>query len=229
VKASIAAVGVVVLLIGLGIWAFAAYSPIPSSTATTTSTVTAIPAASRDIDGGGTWSAGVNLKGGETVTGTATIQNFNKSAGPVFFYLMNESIFIDWGGCSPCTEPSAAVGHLAAGSFQNNTMPSTGTLSFTYTPPTTGGYYVVFDDEVYGSSAQASISANGAVSTTMTTNSPYASGYLPLVGAAIAVVGIIIAALSLMMKGKPKTTSQTMSPSSTSPYQKATSFPAQSP
>jgi hypothetical protein len=217
VKTSIAVVGVVVLIIGLGIWAFAAYSPIPSSTTTTTSTDTAIPAASRTIDGGGTWSHGVNLQSGETVTGTATIQGFNKSAGPVFFYLMNESLFIDWGGCAPCGEPSSAIGHLAAGSFQNNTMPSTGTLSFTYIAPKTGGYYAVFDDEAYGPSAQATLSANGVASTTMTTNSPYVSGYLPLIGAAIAVLGVIIAALSLMMKGKPKMTSQTMQPASPPP------------
>lgn len=205
-KTPIAAAGVVVLLIGLGIWAFAAYSPVPSSTSTTTNTFSAIPSASRNIDGGGTWSHGVNLQAGEVVTGTAAIQNFNKSAGPVFFYIMNESVFIDWGGCAPCAEPSSAVGHLAAGSFQNNTIPSSGTLSFTYTAPNTGGYYAVFDDEAYGPSAQASLSANGVASSTMTTNSPYVGGYLPLLGAAIAVLGIIIAALSFVMKGKPKMT-----------------------
>jgi hypothetical protein len=229
VKTSIAAAGIVVLLIGLGIWAFAAYSPIPSSTTTTTSTVTAIPATSRAIDGGGTWSHGMNLQGGETVSGTATIQNFNQSAGPVFLYLMNESVFIDWGGCAPCTEPSSAMGHLAAGSFQNYTIPSTGTLSFTYTAPNTGGYYAVFDDEAYGSSAQASLSANGVTSATMTTNSPYVGGYLPLVGVAIAVLGIIIAALSLMLKGKSKMASQTMQHASPPPSQKAASFPARLP
>jgi hypothetical protein len=210
-KTSVAAVGIVVLLIGLGIWVFAAYTPVPSSTSTTTSTVSAIPSANRNIDAGGTWSHGVNLQSGETVTGTATIQSFNKTAGPVFFYLMNESIFIDWGGCSPCTEPSKAVGHLAAGSFQNNTMPSSGTLSFTYAPPNTGGYYVVFDDEAYGQSAQASVSASGAVASAVTTSSPYVGGYLPLVGAGIAVLGIIIAAIGLMLSGKPK------APSSPSP------------
>jgi hypothetical protein len=203
-KTSVAAVGIVVLLIGLGIWVFAAYTPVPSSTSTTTGTLAAVPSASRNIDAGGTWSHGVSLQSGEVVTGTATIQNFNKTAGPAFFYLMNESVFIDWGGCAPCAEPTGAMGHLAAGSFQNNTMPSGGTLSFTYTPPKTGGYYVVFDDLAYGQAAQASVSASGVVTSTVTTNSPYVGGYLPLVGAGIAVLGIIIAAISLMLSGKPK-------------------------
>ena len=202
-RTSIAAVGIVVLLIGLGIWAFAAYSPIPTSTNTNMSTVTAIPSTNRVIDGGGTWSHGVNLQAGEVMSGTAKIQNFSSSAGPIFFYVMNESVFIDWGGCAPCTEPSSTVGHLATGTFQNNTV-STGTLSFSYTAPKTGGYYAVFDDEAYGSAAQATLSANGVESSAMTTNSPYAGGYLPLVGVAIVVLGIIIAALSVMMKGKAK-------------------------
>ena len=205
-KASVAVIGVVVLLIGLGIWVFAVYTPIPTTTNTTTDTSSVIPSTNRNIDANGDWSHGVNLQSGESVTGTATIQSFNKSAGPAFFYIMNESVFIDWGGCAPCTEPSSAVGHLAAGSMQNNTMPSTGTLQFSFTAPSTGAYYVVFDNEAYAQSAQATVSANGVASSTMTTNSPYVSGYLPLIGAGIAVLGIIIAAMSMVMKGKPKST-----------------------
>jgi hypothetical protein len=203
-RTPLVAVGIVVLLIGLGIWAIAAYTPVPTSSSTTTTTGTVIPSTSRSIDGNGDWSHGATLQSGETVTGTATIQNFNKSAGPIFFYFMNESIFIDWGGCAPCAEPSSAVGHLAAGSFQNNTIPSTGTLSFTYTPPSTGAYYAVFDDTAYGQSAQAVLSANGVTTSTVSTASPYAGGYLPLIGAGIAVLGIIIAALGAVMSGRPK-------------------------
>ena len=192
------------LLIGLGIWVVAAYTPVPTSSSTSTTTATVVPSSSRNIDGNGDWSHGVTLQKGEMVTGTAAIQNFNKSAGPVFFYMMNESVFIDWGGCAPCAEPSSAVGHLAASSFQNNTMPSTGTLSFTYTPPSTGAYYVVFDDLSYGQSAQAVLSANGVTTSTVTSASPYVGGYLPLMGAGIAVLGVVIAAIGAMMSGRPK-------------------------
>lgn len=198
------AAGIVVLLVGLGLWFFAVYTPVPTSTSTATSTVSVIPSTNRNIDANGDWSHGMSLQKGETVTGTATIQSFNSTAGPAFFYVMNESLFIDWGGCAPCTEPSSAMGHLATGSLQNMTMPSTGTLSISYTAPSTGAYYVVFDNEFYGQSAQATVSASGVETSTVTTNSPYAGGYLPLAGAAIAVLGIIIAAMSLMMKGKPK-------------------------
>ena len=100
-KISIAVTGVVVLLIGLGVWAVAAYTPVPTSTSTTTSTASVIPSANRNIDPNGDWSHGMTLQQGETVTGTATIQGFNSSAGPAFFYIMNESTFIDWGGCAP--------------------------------------------------------------------------------------------------------------------------------
>ncbi|MDG6901461.1 MAG: hypothetical protein JRM80_05815 [Nitrososphaerota archaeon] len=203
-KTTIVAAGIVVLLIGLGLWFFATSTPVPTSTSTTTTTASVIPSTNRNIDANGDWSHGMNLQGGEAVTGTATIQNFNKSAGPAFFYIMNESVFIDWGGCAPCTEPSSAVGHLAQGSLVNSTMPTSGTLAFSYTAPTTGAYYVVFDNEAYGQSAQATVSATGVASSAVTTSSPYAGGYLPLIGAAIAVVGVIIAAMSVMMKGKPK-------------------------
>ena len=203
-KTSIAVTGVVVLLIGLGVWAVAAYSPIPTSTSTMTSTVSVIPSTNRNIDPNGDWSHGMTLQQGETVTGTATIQSFNSSAGPAFFYVMNESTFIDWGGCAPCKEPSVAGTHLDTGTFQNTTMPASGTLQISYTAPTTGAYYVVFDNEAYGQSAQASVSASGVASSMVTTASPYVGGYLPLLGAAVAVLGIIIAALSVVMKGKPK-------------------------
>ena len=204
--------GVVVLLIGLGVWALAAYSPVPSSTATTTNTESVIPSANRNIDANGIWSHGMSLQGGETVTGTATITNFNNTAGPAFFYILNESLFIDWGGCAPCGEPSTAMGHLASGSFQNSTIPSSGTFQISYTAPSSGAYYMVFDNEAYGQSAQASLSATGVSSSTMTTNSPYLSGYLPLVGVVIALLGIVIAALAVVMKGKPKTASTPPSP-----------------
>ena len=197
----------VILLIGLGVWALAAYSPAPTSNVTTTSTAPVIPSTNRNIDANGIWSHGMSLQSGEAVTGTATISNFNKTAGPAFFYILNESLFIDWGGCAPCGEPSSAMGHLAAGSFQNSTIPSSGTFQISYTAPSTGADYMVFDNEAYGQPAQASLSATGVSSSTTSTSSPYLGGYLPLVGAAIAVLGIIIAALAAVMKGKPKTAS----------------------
>ena len=212
-KRSVAVVGVVVLLIGLGVWAFAAYSPVPSSTTTTTSTANVVPTTNRNIDPNGDWSHGVSLQAGEVVTGTATIQSFNASAGPAFFYFMNESIFIDWGGCAPCTEPSSAVGHLATGALHNATISSSGTYSFSYTVPSTGAYYLVFDNEAYGQSALATLTANGVYESPVTAASPYVGGYLPLIGVAIAVIGIIIAALSVAMKG----TSKAASPPSPTP------------
>jgi hypothetical protein len=204
-KTSLVAAGIVVLLIGLGIWAFAAFSPAPTSTTTSTTTDSVIPSTNRNIDANGIWSFGMNLVEGSTVTGTAAVQSFNSSAGPVFFYIMNESLFIDWGGCAPCGEPSSAMGHLQAGSFANGTIPSSGTYSFSYTPTTSGAYYAVFDDESYGQNAQASLSANAVVSTTATTNSPYLGGYLPITGAAIALIGLILAAVGVIMGGKQKT------------------------
>jgi hypothetical protein len=201
-KTSVVVAGVVVLLIGLAIWAFVAFSPVPTQTTTTTTTDAAIPSTNRNIDANGIWSFGMNLQQGGTVTGTATIQSFNSSAGPAFFYIMNESLFIDWGGCAPCGEPSSAMGHLQAGTLQNGTIPSSGTYTFTYTPPSTGAYYAVFDDESYGQSAQASLSANAVVSSPVTTNAPYLGGYLGVTGAAIALIGLIIAAVGAIMAGK---------------------------
>ena len=202
--------GVVVLLIGLAVWALAVYSPVPTSTTTTTSTASVIPTTNRNIDANGDWSHGMNLQGGEVVTGAATLSNFNSTAGPAFFYIMNESLFIDWGGCAPCAEPSTAMGHLAPHSFQNSTMPSSGTLQISYTAPSTGAYYMVFDDLAYGQSAKASLSASGVASSAVTTNSPYLGGYLPLVGAAIAVLGIVIAAVGVVIAGKPKMSASPM-------------------
>jgi len=146
----------------------------------------------------------MNLQKDETVTGTATIQNYNGSAGRAFLYIMNESLFIDWGGCSPCKEPTKAVGSIHPGTFENQTITSTGTLSFTWTAPSTGAYYIVLDDSAYGTTARATLSANGVVSSEVTTNSPYLNGYLPLAGAAVAVIGVIIAAIGAVMAGRPR-------------------------
>jgi hypothetical protein len=205
-RTPILAAGIVVLLIGLGIWAFAAYTPSPNQTSTTTNTTTLIPPASRNIDGNGDWSFGTSLLQGERVTGTATIQNYNGSAGPAFFYVMNESLFIDWGGCAPCKEPTKSMGSIHQGTFENNTIPSTGTLSFAWTAPSTGGYYFVFDDSAYGAAAPATLSASGVVSLAVTTSSPYANGHLPLIGAVIALIGIIVSAISLVISDRSSRT-----------------------
>jgi hypothetical protein len=203
-RTSLVAVGIVLIVVGLGLWAFAVYTPAPTQTSTTTTTEAAIPSSNRAIDANGVWAFGMNLQGGEQISGNAVIQNFNTTAGPAFFYIQNESLFIDWGGCAPCAEPSQAMGHLAPGSFQNFTIPSSGSLSYSWTAPTTGAYYAVFDDSAYGAPAQATLTANGVAPITVTTSAPYLNGYLPLTGAAIAVIGIIIAAIGAVMAGGSK-------------------------
>lgn len=196
-KAGIVAAGLVVFIIGLAIFAFAEFTPAPTTTTTTTTNPSVVPNASRTIDADGTWSFGFNGLKGETVTGTATVSGYSSSSGPIFFYIMNESTFIDWGGCSPCSEPGA----MAAGNMANFTLPSSGTKTFTFSLPTTGGWYMAFDDESYNANAQASITTSGVASVTSSTSSPYLGGSLPAIGAAIAVIGIIIGGLGFVARG----------------------------
>jgi len=208
-KTSIAVVGVIILLIGAGVLVYGMNYPSPPATTTTTtmtpSSVAVVPATSRTVDAGGLWSFGMNLQKGETVSGTASIQGYNSSAGPVFFYIQNESTFIYWGGCAPCALPSGGYTGLA-----NYTLPSSGTYSFTWTAPYSGAFYLAFDNENYNQKANANLQATGSFPATTTTivSSPPSSmttnNNLVYAGAIVMVLGIIIVALGAMMKsGKP--------------------------
>ena len=198
-RTSVVAVGIVVIVIGLGLWAFAVYTPAPTQTSSTSTSEAVIPTSNRAIDANGIWAFGMNLHAGEQVTGTAVIQSFNGTAGPAFFYIQNESVFLDWGGCAPCAEPSQAVGHLSPGTFKNYTIPASGSLSFSWTAPSAGAYYAIFDDESYGAPAQATLNVNGVAPMTVTTSAPYLNGNLPLVGAAIAQIGDLDAGVGAVM------------------------------
>ncbi len=200
-KTPLVLVGVIVLIVGL---AFLGYGPSATTTNTSTATTTQNVAqnSQRTIDGGGTWSFGVNMQQGESLHGSISIQSYNATAGPIFFYVQNESTYINWGGCAPCDAVSA----------ENYTLPSSGTYQFSWTAPKTAAYYLTFDDENYGQSAPATFSATGtlaSVSTTTSNNQMYT--YL---GAVIAIVGVAILGAGFIAggsKSSPKKTETAVS------------------
>ena len=200
-KTGIVVAGVVVFIIGIAIFGAFEFTPAPTTMTTTTANESVVPNANRNIDGGGTWSFGFNGLKGETVTGTATVSNYNAAGGPIFFYIMNESSFIYWGGASPAVVPGA----VAAGNLVNYSIPSSGTKTFSFTVPTTGGWYMVFDNEFNSASAQASITSSGVAMVESSTSSPYLGGSLPAIGAVIAVLGIVIGGFGFVAAGsKPR-------------------------
>ncbi len=195
-KAVIAVLGVIVLLLGVGLTAYGASSQISQTTPKSTSVNTVVtPQTTRDIDAGGVWSPGAALlTKGETVTGTFTISNYSSSVGPVFLYVQNISQFIAWGSCAPCTSPS----------LENWTLPSSGTYSFTWTVPYNSSFYMSFDSESYNAVAPAVYLANGTTTetTSVVTTSPNTT-FIDS-GAGLVVLGAIVIAVGMIMPNSPK-------------------------
>jgi hypothetical protein len=177
--------GVIVLIIGIGLFSVSYLAP---ATQTITTTHVVIPDATRKIDAGGTWSFGTNLTKGEVLNGALSIANYNASAGPIFFYIQNESSYVSWGGCAPC----------AGNNLENYTLPSSGSYSFSWTAPYSGPFYLTFDDEAYPQSAQAAFNANGTVTTT--NSIPNTSFGYP--GVALSVIGVALAAVGSVVGGR---------------------------
>lgn len=208
-KSSIIGVGVIVLIIGIALFAYGLVGTSGSGS-TTTSTVSAVPISQRTIDADGTWSFGKTFTAGQVVTGQASISGFNSSAGTAFFYVQNESSFIAWAGCSPCT----GVNQL------NKTFTSSGSITFTWTVPATGAYYFVFDNEIYNQKAAATFSANATQAGTangqpgsMTSPASEAGIALVVIGAIIAIVGVALKPRTRpAMQPEPKTETTTAPP-----------------
>ncbi len=196
-KTSFVVVGIVVLIIGIGVAVYGLYYPAAAPKATT---VTVVPASSRSIDKDGMWSFGVNLQKGETLNGTAEILSYNQTAGPVFVYIQNESTFIYWGGCAPCSLPSGGYNGL-----ENYTLPSNGVKAFTWTAPYSGAFYLVFDNENYNQKANATLQASGTVPPASSSSTAMNSTVVA-VGAAIAIIGAVIAGAGAVIKpARPNT------------------------
>ena len=200
-KTTIAVVGIVILLIGVGLVAYGASNPIKSTTAQTSNVSSVVtPQTTRVIDAGGLWSPGAQvLTKGEVITATFTLTNYSSTQGPVFLYVQNLSQFIAWGSCAPCTSPS----------LSNQTLPSSGTYTLTWAVPYNGSFYFSIDDEAYNSAAAAQFSATGntAVSVPVTTTSQNTT-YLDS-GAGLIIVGAIVLAFGFIATnskpaGKPQ-------------------------
>ena len=201
-KTTIAVVGIIVLLIGVGLVAYGASNPVKSITDKTSDISSVVtPLTTRIIDAGGLWSPGAQvLTKGEVITATFTLTNYSSTQGPVFLYVQNLSQFIAWGACAPCTSPS----------LSNTTLPSNGTYRLTWTVPYNGSFYFSIDDEAYNSSAAAQFSATGNTTvsvpvTIVSQNTTFLDS-----GAGLIIVGAIVLALGLVATGsKPDEKPQT--------------------
>jgi hypothetical protein len=160
--------------------------------ATTTSTDAVVRNTNRVVSPTGFWAMGAaNLNQGEPITGTVSVSNFTASKGPIFVYVQNESSFIAWGGCAPCGATNAL----------NQSLPSSGTYTISWTAPAAGSYYFVLDDSYYNAAAPASFSATGTTSATSqvtqtipNTTADYGGFALAVIGAIVLGVGIVTAA-----------------------------------
>lgn len=196
-KPAIAIAGIVILIVGIALVGYGAMSPTSQTTTqTTTQSVSLTPQTNRVIDANGLWSPGAQvLSQGEQVTATFALTNYSSSQGPVFLYVQNISQFIKWGGCAPCTTPS----------IQNQTLPSSGTYTVTWTVPKSGSYYFSIDDESYNAAASAQFSANANQVNTVPVTTTQQNTTVLYSGAALIVVGAIVLALGVIVGG-PKPT-----------------------
>jgi hypothetical protein len=202
-KSALAITGLVILIVGIGLIAYGLSNPLKQTTPhTSTIDITITPKTTRNIDAGGTWSPGaVVLNKSDVVSGIFTISNYSQSDGPVFLYIQNQSQFIAWGACAPCNSPS----------LENWTLPSSGTYSFTWTVPYNGSFYMTFDDESYGSVAQASYAANATIITTNLVVTLNRNTVYLYSGAGLIAVGAIIVAAGIIV-GTPTRKQETVNP-----------------
>lgn len=190
-KTTIVAIGVVLLIIGIGISAYGFNSPSSTtSTTTSTSTVPVVRDTSRTVLALGFWALGAqNLSPGEVVTGTVSMSNYSAAQGPSFFYIQNESTFIAWGACAPCDVSNAV----------NQTIPSSGSYTFTWTVPTSGSYYFVLDNSAYNASAPATFVASTSASTSVPVTVTSSNTTLEYAGVSIVIIGAIVLAAGIVV------------------------------
>lgn len=205
-KPAIAIAGIVILIVGIALVGYGATSPTTSTTTqTTTQNVSLTPQTNRVIDANGLWSPGAEvLSQGQNVVATFTLTNYSSSQGPVFLYVQNISQFIAWGSCAPCTSPS----------LTNQTLPSSGTYTLTWTVPKSGSYYFSIDDESYNAAASAQFSANANQVSTNPVTSTQQNTTVLYAGAALIVVGAIVLALGVIAGGPKPVTKPAKSPQS---------------
>ncbi len=190
-RSALVAVGIIVLLAGVAVAAYGLSSPTTQTTTTVTTTTDALVRdTGRTVLANGFWAMGAaNLNSGEQVTGTVSVSNFSASKGPIFIYVENESSFIAWGGCAPCGGTNEV----------NESLPSSGSLSISWTAPKAGSYYFVLESSYYGAAAPAHFSANGVatVNGELTQTTPNTT--LNYGGFAVAVLGAFLLAGGMVM------------------------------
>ena len=185
----VAIAGIVVLLVGVIVLGVGLTG---GSNNTSTTTVAVVPQTSRTIDANGIWSPGADtLTNGQSVTITLSVASYNSSAGPIFFYVMNESQWAAWGGCAPCTSPN----------LLNKTVTGGSSNSYSWTVPYSGPFYFVVDVESYGQSASVQFAANSTQSMTTTTSS---NPTYVQAGVGVLIVGAVVLAVGIIITGKKK-------------------------
>jgi hypothetical protein len=205
----IAYVGLVILVVGLLLGVYAAYTPVSSSK---TGSVPLL-STSLHIDPNDYQSENVQLNASQVVT----VQNvtITNSSTTVYFYIMNQTQYYNFYGCAPFCEaaPANSAASNATGNnattalastplttFKNVTITSSSPLTnYQFTAPSQGTYYFVFDNsrpnyaEYVGQNAsgftvgQFNLETTGPV-TTHTVNSVflYAGVGLLIIGGAVA-------------------------------------------
>ncbi len=193
---SIVALGVLILVVGVGVFAYGDLSPLSTTSSQSVTKTVAIPTISgQPMAAKGTWATGsVQLTQGTHVTGTFSDSNYSSSDGPLFFYIQDKPTFVTWGNCSPCKVSGA----------YNQTATSTGTASIDWTVPANGSYFFIFDGESYKSGASLGLTGSGTLSTTEPVTTSSLNTTPIYLGAVLAIVGILLAAASFVSAGGKK-------------------------
>lgn len=195
-KVAVLVLGIIILIAGIGVFVYGYATPVSRTVSTPmTSNVQLPPVSDHPIAQGGTFATGsVQLTAGTHLAGQFSIQNYSTSSGPFFFYILDKPTFVTWGNCSPC-DVTAAV---------NGTASSSGTSTFSWTVPTTGSYFFVYDGEAYKSGSLVSLTGSGSLSTTQTNMVQSSNTAMIYLGAVLTVVGLIVAAFAFVSESPPK-------------------------
>lgn len=206
--AKAATVGLVILVVGLVVGFYGAYTPVSAQTPTTVSLIsTSLKIAPNDYQ-----SRNSQLAKGETVNYQISIQN------QTIFQLtiMNQSQYYTFYGCAPFCRVAAnitGVGPVTEQnltSFVNVTVTPSSPVSASFTAPANGTYYFIFDNAVGTSYAtyigqNASGFTTGSFSLTASLTEATSAVNWNLVGAGVVLL-IVGGAIATAMwgSGKPK-------------------------
>ncbi len=186
-------VGIVILLAGIGTFAYGAVTPVVTTSSSPATIAVASPTvASQGVSAKADWETGSAYSQGVAVQGTFSVKSYNSSAGPYFFYVMNKAHYVTWGGCAPCKSPNEVNGTAGAG----------GTFTFSYTVPSNDSYFFVFDGLGYKAPSVVSLNTNATTSVNVVTNTSSPNNTMIYSGSGVALVGLIVAAVTMMGKGK---------------------------